>query len=251
MIRIATDSDFPQAVDCECALRICALNRAYGCANSFLRFYTDGEGSMLSLMDGVGVLYCPNGVNEEWIVYLAMNPEIHTIHCSGQNAKAILSTGMWSATNGVVMKYDGGSVQEPQGICTDPYLPTVYELLKEHFAGIPSFDAWYPDASHRVRHQLCHVASIIDGDKVVSSAMTVAESEDAALLGQVVTHPDYRRRGMAAKCLKSLMFRCKAKTLYILPVDNYAQQLYEKLGFSVCGDWAELKKLREGALDNE
>ena len=173
-----------------------------------------------------------------------MNPEIETIHCSDLIGALLIESGGWSGRVGDVMRYVGDKVDTlGENICTTPYLPKVYDLLKEHFPGISCFDSWYPDASHRLRHQHSHISTILEGDLVVSTAMTVAETSEAAVLGQVVTHPDFRHRGMAGTCIKSTIYQCKGKTLYILPINENAQKLYKTLGFAVTGGWAELQRI--------
>ena len=106
-----------------------------------------------------------------------------------------------------------------------------------------SLNAWYPDVSHRIRHDCAHSATILDGDHVVSTAMTVAETDTAAVIGQVATHSDYRGRGYAKSCINSLISRCKDKVLYILPMTEYAHNLYIKMGFVPDGEWAELQRI--------
>ena len=207
-----------------------------------MRYYTDGEGALLAVMDGVGLLHTAT-LTDEWCAFLAMNPDIVVVHCSDTVGAALMSTGLWQGRVGVTMNYVG---ERPlcidNAVCITPYLPAVYALLKEHFPGIAPFDFWYPDASHRVRHGHSHISVVLEGEQVVSTAMTVAECDTAAVLGQVATHPDFRRCGLAGTCIKSTIFQCKDKTLYILPINENAQKLYEKLGFVADGGWAELHR---------
>ncbi len=241
MIRMAREEDFPTICTHEAQVRICGRHVAYGLDVPFLQFYTDGEGTLLSIMDGVGTFY-GEALTDEWATFISMNPAIHTIHTTVVLGTALSSVNGWRMNReGVVLVYNGPIVEDPTDprINKTPYLPAVYALLKDHFPGISPLDYWYPDVSHRVRHGCCHICAIQEGDRVVSSAMTVAETADAAILGQIATHPDFRRMGLAQTCIKSVLFSCKGKVLYILPVDKYAQSLYEKMGFSPCGDWTE------------
>ena len=242
MIRLAQDADFPSAVTNEVQVRICGLRITYGPNAPFIRYYADDMGSLLAVMDGVG-LFHTDALTDEWYAFLAMNPDVIAIHCARSIGEELIASGLWHGRVGGTMEFFG---KAPLGIdpdvCTAPHLPTVYELLRDHFPGISPFNSWYPDVSHRIRHENSHIAAILDGEKVVSTAMTVAECADAAVLGQVATHPDYRRRGLAGKCVISTVFQCKAKRLYILPIDSNAQKLYEKLGFKVVDGWAELER---------
>ena len=242
MIRKAVISDFPVKADNECLVRIMGLREAYGLDASFIQYFSDGEGGLMSLMDGVAVLHLP-AFTDEWAVFLAMHSDVVVIHCERAIGQSLCSTNQWNGRVGDVMVYTGEiPIEMDESVCETPYLPKVYDLLKEHFPGISSFDCWYPDVSHRVRHGNCHISVVMDGENVVSTAMTVAETGAAVVLGQIATHPDFRRRGLAGKCIKSTIFACKDKSLYILPLNGKAQRLYEKLGFVTCGGWAELER---------
>jgi len=172
-----------------------------------------------------------------------MNPDVSQVHRSDRIGRELMESGIWQGRVGVTMNYVAQMLDAADdAVCTAPYLPSVYDLLKEHFPGISPFESWYPDVSHRVRHGNSHISVILEGERVVSTAMTVAETDTAAVLGQVATHPDFRRRGLAGRCIKSTISQCKGKELYILPVNENAQRLYEKLGFIIEGGWAELRR---------
>ena len=242
MIRQACESDFAGLITDECALRIHSLKRAYGLDVSFIRYYADDFGGLLYIMDGTGVLYCKENA-EEWLLFIAMNPDISSLHCSANIGKALVEGGGWQGREGVVLKYEGEQDFTPPVVCENPYLPNVHALLSSCFDTVAPLNAWYPDVSHRLRHDCAKIATVLDGERVVSTAITVAETEDSALLGQVATHPDYRGLGYAKTCIKSLISRCKDKSLYILPVTDFAYLLYTKIGFVPDGEWAELHRI--------
>ena len=242
MIRKAIENDFAYGILDECALRIHSLKRAYGIDVSFIRYYADDSGGLLSIMDGAGVLYCQDN-HEEWLIFVTMNPDITHLHCSAAVGRMFTDTGNWQGREGLVLKYDGKREFPPLDVCENPYLPHVHALLSQCFDTIASLNAWYPDVSHRIRHDCAKIATIVDGECVISTAMTVAETKNAALLGQVATDSHYRGRGYAQNCINSIISRCKDKELYILPMTNYAQSLYMNMGFVPDGDWAELQRI--------
>lgn len=244
MIRRATENDFTTIPIDECAIRIHALRRAYGIHVPFIRYYADDYGGLLSVMDGTGVLHCTENA-EEWVLFISMNPDICCLHCSVEIGRRLTANGHWQGREGVVLKYEGNcdiSVSVP-AVCEAPYLPHVHALLCQCFDQIAPLNAWYPDVSHRIRHDCGKIAVIMDGEKVVSTAMTVAETDTAALFGQVATHSDYRGRGHAKTCINSLISRCKGKSLYILPATEIAHTIYTKMGFVPVGEWAELQRI--------
>lgn len=242
MIRTALESDFATLPSDECAVRIYSLKRAYGLNAPFIRYYADDCGGLLSIMDGAGVLYCIDNF-EEWLIFISMNPDIFHLHCSGSVGKMLMANQDWQGREGVVLKYDGERNFATPSVCESPRLPHVHALLDSCFDSMTSLNAWYPDVSHRIRHDCAKIATILDENIVVSTAMTVAETDTAAVLGQVATHSDYRGRGHAKTCINSLISRCKDKTLYILPMTNIAHSLYVKMGFVPDGEWAELQRV--------
>ena len=242
MIRQACDNDFLNTTDNECAVRIHSLRRAYGINAPFVRFYTDEQGGLLSIMDSTAVLSCHKN-EEEWQIFIDMNPDIRYVHCTATFGRRLLSDGDWQGREGVVLQYDGNRAMTSPQVCDQPYLPHVYSLLSTCFDDMPSLNAWYPDVSHRLRHDCSKIATILDGDNVVSTAMTVAETETAAVIGQVATHSDCRGRGYAKACINSLILRCKAKQLYILPMTETAHSIYINMGFVPCDTWAELQRI--------
>ena len=244
MIRRALDVDIPNEAFDETLIRIVGLKKAYGCDVPFIQFYTDENHGLLSIMDGVGLLSVDK-LTDEWRIFLLMNSDIHVLHCAGSIGRDLLNDGDWQGRVGVVMRYDSTDYTDADvtSVCVSPYLPDVYTLLDTYFPNMISFNNWYPDASHRVRHGCCHIGSVVSGDRVISSAMTVAESDTAAIIGQVATHQDFRKQGLAGKCINAVIQQCKGKSLYILPIHENAARLYHKLGFVPSGEWAELNKL--------
>ena len=242
MIRRASNTDIPNGGCNECLIRIAALKHTYGCDTPFIQFFTDDIGGLLSIMDGVAILDVSE-VSDEWRIFLEMNPDIRTLHCSGTVGCTLMETAHWQGRVGDVMRYNGIPRETPLDVCTQPYLPNVHALLEQHFPGMSTLNYWYPDASHRIRHGYCHMGCIIREDRVVSTAMTVAETPSEAIIGQVATDPAFRQQGMAGTCVNAVISQCKGKSLYILPIHETAMRLYQKLGFVTCGTWAELDKL--------
>ncbi len=245
MIRLAVEEDFLGADDTECLLRIHSLKDIYGLGVSFLHFYADGEGALLSIMDGTAVFYTGQLVSEEWLYFINMHPDICTIHTDVDTGERLSQMDGWYGKTGLVLEFTGNKLPLVQDVCVTPYLPAVYALLADNFDSLPSFDAWYVDFSHRVRHGHCHIAAVMDGEQVVSVATSVAETQNGAILGQVATNAAHRRRGYASQCLSSLISRLQGKRHYILPINKEAQTTYENLGFSSCGQWMELKRTEE------
>ena len=242
MIRTANESDFDRKISSESELRICALKRAYGLNVPFIRFFADDEGSLASVMDGFCNVYVHKKLNEEWQTFLQMHADIRTIHAD-ENTIAILATARRIPfKKGVVMRFDNMLSKcalhaNEQNACS---LYALYVFLSTVFDDFPLFDGWYVDVSHRVRHGCCHIATESENERLIGCAMTVAETDTAALIGGVSTSPEHRGRGVASRCISELLTRLPQKNVFIAPSDEPAAGLYRKLGFVPCGTWAEL-----------
>ena len=80
--------------------------------------------------------------------------------------------------------------------------------------------------------------------KVVAMAKSTCENNTHAMLVGVGTHPNYRNKGLATKCIvkicKELINENKIPCLFY---DNeYAGKIYRKLGFNDIGTWSMYSK---------
>ncbi len=244
MIRMAEVRDLCISVDSEAAIRILSAYEAYGIQSRFLQIFTDGEGTLVSLMDGVAVIHAPRELSEEWQCFLSMHTDIKTVRTDRINGTVLAALWGTSIKTGDFMSYHGAPADDLVSVSTARY-EDLYSFLSEYFT-LPPFDCWYVDVSHRVRHGMCHIATLVNDGQVISNAMTVAETSQDALLGAVATHPEWRQRGLAGDCINHLICQLPKKGIHISPVDDRAKRLYEKLGFVVVGSWAELPRHNGG-----
>lgn len=77
-------------------------------------------------------------------------------------------------------------------------------------------------------------------DKVVFKVEIVSETEQAAYLEGVWTHPDYRGRSIARTCMNELVHRLtrqkKSVCLIVEPDETAARRIYEQVGFVPVAD---------------
>lgn len=215
---------------------------AYGAAHSFLRFYRSDDGGQLCVLDGV-VTVCGNGFDtEELQLFLKMQSDIVSVCCSREIANRIRSFDKWSMTVYPVMRYEPSKTTAANEGTSTPR--AVYALLNECFEVLPPFESWYLDVCHRIRHDCCHIASVCENGAPISSAMTVAEHPNGAVIGAVATHPAHRRKGYAGRCVTALAETMlgQNKTVYICPKTDSAKRLYETLGFITCDETVVLER---------
>ena len=219
---------------------------SYGTTRSFAPFYKDDSGNVLSILDGNAVLAGAVNNSQEWATFIAMHPDIHSISAENDTISALSQYFQKPYTTKPVMQYMGNADCLDPIVCK-PLMPReIHSLLSTVFTtDLSPFEGWYVDVSHRIRHNLCHTAGIQKNGTTISTAMTVAESENAAIIGAVATDPSYRKQGFATKCIISLIQQLtkthNKNTILICPKNQSAQRLYEKNDFKVCGQIGEIK----------
>ena len=80
--------------------------------------------------------------------------------------------------------------------------------------------------------------SLIKKDgRIISFAMTVSQTENAAIAGAVCTHPEYRRQGYGKKCVGALLGALQGKEIYLMRSPDRNEHFYSSLGFENCGSF--------------
>ncbi len=238
MIYKATEQDFIDLPLKNCAIRIESLKCAYGFDTSFLHFFADGKGCLASLMDGYCIFHSPHGLTDEWQAFFRLLPDIKTLYTDEISGRNIVKAFNLPYKSGSVMRLNKGSATVKQ--LPVPSLRLVYDLLKRVFVEYTPFDSWYVDVSHRIRHGCCRISTIQRHDLPVACAMTVAETESAVIIGGVATDATHRGQGLAQECIDALLAAIPQETVFIAPVDAYAQRYYERFGFVVCEQRMEI-----------
>ena len=122
---------------------------------------------------------------------------------------------------------------------------SVVRLELQHLAGVAAlekevFASPWSEASLKL---LCGESAFgfvaLEGDTVTAygGMLTVL---DEGQITNIATHPNYRRRGLAAKVLSALLEQARAKgilsvTLEVRASNTAAIALYQKFGFSAVG----------------
>ncbi len=229
--------------DSEAALRQCGQFAAYGADKGFLRFYEDESGNRLSVFEDAATLFAC-GDTEEMCLFLTMDPTVCTVRTDAKTASQLAQ--QWGTTykTEAVMNAPADAKEYEQ--VSDMPLRDVYAVLLDGFGeeSLPPFDAWYADVHHRFRHGVCRCVGVYEQDVPVACAMTVAECDTAALIGAVATRPQARGKGYASACVLTLAARLQAeqKQVFLSPKNEYAHRLYDRIGFTVVGEWGSVGK---------
>jgi len=226
----------------EASLRQCGQFAAYGADRSFLHFYSDETGNRLTICDSHAILHS-QGDTSEMRLFLTMDPTVLSVRTDRETAGILAEEWGTTASYEAVMRAPYPALASD--IVQEIALKQMYPVLKQGFGdAIPPFDAWYADVHHRYRHQLCRAVGVIEDGVPVAVAMTVAECDSAALIGAVTTLPQARGKGYASACVLTLSARLQAmgKSVLLSPKNSYAHTLYERIGFTVCGEWGSVYK---------
>lgn len=79
-------------------------------------------------------------------------------------------------------------------------------------------------------------------DTIVCHAGTGAENEKVAMLNYVITHPDFRSKGLAYKTVSKVCsdLIAEGKKVYLINYSQESTKLYDKIGFKVSCEWGKL-----------
>lgn len=248
MIRQAGAADWGELeANSEAAVKICGLWEAYGADQPFCRFWRWGQGGILASLEGAAVLY--SGGEDDWeemAAFLAMSPDIHSLRSDEGTARKLAEKLALPVAAGDVMSPARTFALAEQGAAKAVESPReLYPLLSACFSeGLPSFDGWYADVSHRLRHGCCRIAVVHENGRPIACAMTTAEGGGAALIGAVATHPDFRGRGYASACVAYLtaLLQQERRQVFLSPKNEPAHRLYRRLGYVDTGRWGSLVK---------
>ena len=95
------------------------------------------------------------------------------------------------------------------------------------------FPEWYTDISLKKRRGLIRIKAVKEENRAVSCAATCSENEKCAVITSVATLSQYRRRGFAGRCVRSLSceLQNEGKSVYLITDNEKINFWYESMGF--------------------
>ena len=251
MIRLSQNSDaFLSAVDeiggnDPFACRVRALCRSYAPSLPFVDYWLTADEA-----GQVNGAIARNGAS--FLLYMTDRSELREVasflHMAG--AAQVLGNGRF-VLEGFAREKTGAVMvtKQPAAVTADcpviePDIRAVHALLMtcaDRDFCPPAFEDFYVDVSHRLRHGTLRLCGTNANGALASVAMTVAESEDCAVLGAVACHPDHRRRGLGTAAVSALVNRLvsEGKTVYLHRARGVSEAFYRRMGFAPCGTWRE------------
>lgn len=225
--------------------RVLSLLEAYGTGYAFVGFWIQEVGG-----ETVSAI---SRSEDKFSLYLTKSSDIDEISAflSFQGAGAVMFDSSFSLDFdsekeicGDVLRYMGEEYISDTEIY-HPDLQSVYSLLKSCESDIfivPDRLIFLSDVTHRSNLGKCTVIGTKAGGVLASSVMTVCETETAAIIGAVATHPDHRRKGLSRRLVRTLAANIsrQGRAVYVFSASEANTRFYQGSGFEVCAGFREL-----------
>ena len=252
MIHAAGETDgFCEAVrllpcDNPFACRILSQFQCYRPGLSFVDYWllSDRSGAVTGAAarngSSVILLLTPQSDLEEISAFVSLSGA-QAVLCDGScslNLRGAVSKGVVMQTSRPV------ALAGIQPVTDTPGLRDAYRLLSlctsAHFA-VPPFEDFYVDMNHKLRHRAARMRGVSANGQLAAMALTVAETEQQAVLGAVCCHPQFRRSGYGTRAVGALVnsLTAEAKTVWLHRAQNENATFYQKMGFAARGTWKE------------
>lgn len=126
-----------------------------------------------------------------------------------------------------------------------PTIREVHNVIKECESdnfNVPSYDNFALDVAHKLNSESIRMYGIKgDLEGLKACIMTLAESEDSAVLGALATVPDARKQGIGSFLVKYITNKLisENKLVFLHRAPNENIDFYNSLGFKKYGNWCE------------
>lgn len=139
-------------------------------------------------------------------------------------------------TDGIVMELVNPQRKDVSNaeVIINPDLNEIYKLLTECQSEkfiVPKYEDFLLDISHKIRHNTALCVAVRNSGKLISSAMTVAQSKNTAVIGAVATVPQFRKCGFGGIAVMSLAEMLENRKIFIMRNKDENENFYKSLGF--------------------
>ena len=231
--------------------RILSLYESYGGGYDFVGFWVQETNGVLtaaiSRFEDKFSLYLTDGSErEEVAAFLRF-----------QGAGAVMAACGFSldlqsdhVIEGQVLRYTGEDYISELELYSPEIKPfyTLLQSCESEIFRVPEYMSFLSDVTHRRNLGKCTILGTdIDG-MLASGLMTVSETEQAAILGAVATHPDFRRRGLSRELVRTLASQIteQGRAVYVFSASDANTRFYENSGFEIVAGFTEL--IFEGSI---
>lgn len=193
--------------------KIKALARAYGFSYDFLRFFA-GESAVVGIYYGSAVI-CGDVTEEEIGLCLTVGAGEILMPDNDIDFGEIPTERLY------VMEYVGGA-EEIASLSADTPYGQVYEILREGFD--ISFDDWYTDTCHNVRHGISEVFTLENK----AAAQKMFTEDGVTLISMVAVRKNARGTGLGGRLIKAVSGRFSEKSRVFVICEGALVPFYEK-----------------------
>ena len=149
--------------------------------------------------------------------------------------------------SGYVLEYTAEDYFSESEI-NQPEFKELYALLQSCESPVfrvPEYMLFLSELTHRRSCGRLHLAAVSVEGRLASSVMTVSETENAAILGAVATHPDFRRRGLSHELVRTLATRLRqeGRRVFVLSATEQNTRFYQHSGFEITAGFKEIMTL--------
>ena len=221
------DGDLPVFPVSAGLVRIQSLYRSYGTSFDFLRFYyqiiDDKITAIMSIIDDNATLIDVNADYDEIVDFLSVIGA-KTVYSESKLPLEIIDKGY------VVNK----SVMPTEVELRECKLSNIYNIMSTSFP-LPDFDTWYPDISHRIRHN----GAIALSNKY--GAAIGLKGDNNALISGICIDKNARNKEHGSQLLQELIDNLSSSGIYALVDTNGPIDFYTKNGFSIVSEFSTYK----------
>jgi predicted GNAT family acetyltransferase len=114
--------------------------------------------------------------------------------------------------------------------------------LREQIVEFKDFKTTIENQRELLKGEMGRCFAIRLEGKTVACASTTAENSMSAMVVSVMTHPEYRKKGLAGACVQKLCeeLLSEGKGLCLFYDNPKAGSVYKKLGFKEIGQWSSV-----------
>ena len=210
------------------ACKIACLLESYGLQYDFAEFWVQYENDMpvtaVSKFYGDMTVYATVQTDFDELKEFLLITGFTSVLCEREIFKGSYS--------GIIMEKISANQDFKAEI--NPNLNEVYRLLqscKSDNFEVPCYEDFILDMSHKIRHETALCMGIRENEKLIATAMTVAQSETCAIIGAVATDKNYRYSGYGSQCVKALCHFLNGRKIFIMRDERENENFYKSMGF--------------------
>lgn len=224
--------------------RIKSLYKTYNYTLPFVDFWieiTDNKcTALIARLESVFILRLTDDSDLDEISSFLRVSGASSIICDG---KYSLNVNL-SRKDGPIFMRDLPFKLEEKFDIISPSVKDVYFVIdkcrSDNFS-VPNYEDFTLDVTHKLNSKTIRMYGISNGIVLQSCIMTLAESDDCAVLGALATLPNFRTCGFGSYLIKYItnILIKENKSVYLHRAKNENVDFYKKSGFKEYGIWAE------------